>query len=139
MKINIKPSDCRFIINSDKRKVICILEGTEDVVIDFTDPGLLWLFSAKERMDLRMPNRFDGVATCAAEDEWDEEVGKALAFYRMKEKFVNSFYKRVQYAVTRAAHRIDKIVNLSNAYLEQTDKNQTNRRNWLEKRIGDNF
>ena len=28
-KLNIHPEDCRFIVNEEKRKVICLIENTD--------------------------------------------------------------------------------------------------------------
>ena len=39
MKINIRPKDCRFIVDQEKRKVICIIDNTENKLFDFIDYG----------------------------------------------------------------------------------------------------
>lgn len=75
-----------------------------------------------------MPKRFWGIATCAEDDEWDEEKGKFLAFSRAKNKLNNSFFKRAQlYIDTFDKSLNDSILilnNLGNKLTVNADRRQ---------------
>ena len=36
-KFNVKPSDCRYIVNEEKRTVVCLIENTDCMFIHFAD------------------------------------------------------------------------------------------------------
>lgn len=92
MKINIKPQDCKFYVNKEKRKIVCVLEGTRDLLTTFIEcndnADYFWLDKC-----LILPNRFVGIATCSTDDEWDEAFGRTLAFKRLKDSFYTAFFK----------------------------------------------
>ena len=105
-KFNVKPSDCRYIINEEKRTVVCLIEHTDCLFIHFAENNfdipwdcMYYLCNSKPmnrslRKKFFMPKRFWGIATCAEDDEWDVEKGKFLAFSRAKDKLNKSFFKR---------------------------------------------
>lgn len=107
-KFNVKPSDCRYIVNEEKRTIVCLIENTNCMFIDFAENNfdIPWncmdgLWSRKPMNKLfcnkfYMPKRFWGIAICSEDDEWDVEKGKFLAFSRAKNKLNNSFFKRAQ-------------------------------------------
>ena len=124
-KFNIHPDDCRYIVNEDKRKVICLIENTKTMFIDFAERNFdipcdcmdySYLRPTRNLYDkLLMPKRFWGVATCAEDDEWDEEKGRLLAFTKAKNKLNNSFFKRAQlYVDTFDKSLNDAILILNN-------------------------
>ena len=140
-KFNVRPSDCRYIVNKEKRTIVCLIEHTEYMFTDFAEAnfdipydclGGWWgdrkstnkHFSKK----LYMPKRFWGIATCAEDDEWDEEKGKFLAFSRAKNKLNNSFFKRAQlYIDTFDKSLNDSILilnNLGNKLTVNADRRQ---------------
>lgn len=98
----IKMSDCKFYVNEEKRTVVCVIPDTEDEVKEFiwsslSDINGINLYrtvSYKLNEKLTLPNSFIGKAVCAPEDEWNEEVGRKLAFARAKNKLYTSFFKR---------------------------------------------
>lgn len=138
MKINIKPDYCRYIVNEEQRKVVCIIDNTEDLVRQFIG----WPFEMKMAMPdkvidkIALPKRFTGIATCAPEDEWDVEVGKALAFSRAKYKLGVSFFKRANYMVNEIDAQLSELLDAFNSYGEHLEKNQEKRRSWLVEKIG---
>lgn len=138
MKINIKPDVCRYIVNKDQRKVVCIIDNTSNLVRQFIG----WPFSLRMPIPSRvmdkitMPNRFVGIATCAPEDEWDEEVGKALAFSRAKYKLNVSFFKRANYMMNEIDNELSEMLDSFNSYGERLEKNQEKRRQWLVDKVG---
>lgn len=115
MDINIKQSECRFIIKEEERKVICIMENTENFVYQFFEIFHKPYFMSNSDWNfLTMPNRFTGIATCNSEDEFNEEFGRKLAFYKMKEKLCTSFFKRAQVFVDSIGDYHDKVCNNAN-------------------------
>ena len=134
MKVNIRPKDCQFIVNEQERKVICILEGTRSLVMNFVDMNFFGL-SAKEYNELKMPNRFTGIATCSAGDEWDEEVGKAIAFGKLKYKVNTSLFKRGNKLVEMLDKKLNRIIEQFDTYGEKINANEEKRRKWVEARM----
>jgi len=125
----IKMSDCRFYVNEDERTVVCVIpqvieDGayrnfTSDMVTDFIQDNFMfpeidfhYAMESRLRDELKMPSTFMGKAVCAPEDEWDEEVGKLIAFSRAKDKCYKSFFKRANHFVQtidrRLGHMIEK-------------------------------
>lgn len=138
MKINIRPRNCRFIVNEQERKVICILEDTRDLVTDFVDINSWdcpFNLSKKEYGELKMPNRFTGIATCAPEDKWDEELGKAIAFGKLKYKINASMFKRGNKLVEMLDKKVNHIVEQFDSYGQKINANEEKRRNWVDTRM----
>lgn len=101
MKINITKKNARFIVNEEKRKVVCIIDNTANLFLKYAEKNLRikpdcdvpW-GDSKLYPRLKMPKRFIGMATCSANDNFDVETGKLIAFSRAKDKINNSFFKR---------------------------------------------
>lgn len=69
----------KYIVNKEKRTVVCILSNcSRDVskAIDKYFREIMILF------DVNINDKYVGVAKCSPEDEWDEKIGKKLAFSR---------------------------------------------------------
>lgn len=99
--LNITPEDCRFIVKPEARKVICLIENTKNLFLNFAKENLnipYYCTDCGKPSDLTyrlsMPNIFKGVATCSEDDEWDEEIGKLIAYSRAKDSLNQSFFKR---------------------------------------------
>lgn len=140
MKYNIIPENCKFIVNKEKRRVVCILEYSNDLFIDFILSNCelgkqLWP-SYKVFSPLIMPNRFIGIATCSENDEWDEEIGKRIAFSRMKDKVNRSFFKRAKTYIQLVDGWINDTVDLLNKIGEKLEINQVKRYEYLNSLIG---
>ena len=139
MKINVKPTseNVRFIIQPERRKVICIISNTKHYLGDFVDLwGNNWCVPWKVEDILRMPDRFVGVATCDENDEWDEEIGKSIAFSRAKYKLHNSFFKRANTFVNECDRTLTKLITSLNDYGEQLSANAEKREKWITEKVG---
>ena len=97
----IKMSDCRFYVNEDKRTIVCVIPNTKYMLEDFAKEHFKWNdFDFDFGIDydymksLYLPNSFKGKAICAENDEWNEELGRMLAYSRAKDKCYKSFFKR---------------------------------------------
>lgn len=151
MKFNIVPEQCTFVINKEKRTVVCYMESTRAMFINFIDEhcyvcstpfslsfrggNLNQLFSK-----LEMPNHFIGVAKCSENDVWDEKIGRTIAFERMKEKILRSFFKRADtffsmvdgyldnffFEINELGAKLEKQQELQQEYIESKVKGATN-------------
>lgn len=139
-KFNVRPSDCRYIVNKEKRTIVCLIEHTECMFTDFAERnfdipydclGGWWNKKTTNNQfykKLYMPKRFWGIATCAEDDEWDEEKGKFLAFSRAKNKLNNSFFKRAQLYIDTFDKSLNNSIlilnNLGNKLTVNADRRQ---------------
>ena len=126
----IKMSDCRFYVNEEKRTVVCVIPKTRNMVFDFiTDhfyEGNIAVFYGRKRENLLMPRSFTGKAVCAPEDEWNEETGKLIAFYKAKDKCYTSFFKRIDLFIDGTDESLNRFVNIVDDFsiklLHKTEK-----------------
>ena len=129
----IKMSDCRFYVNEAERTVVCVIphsieEGdwrkfTSDMVTDFIHdnfmfPEIDFHYSLESKLadELKMPSTFMGKAVCAPEDEWNEELGKMIAFSRAKDKCYKSFFKRANHFVQTIDRRLGDMIEQFNDF-----------------------
>lgn len=120
MKVNIKEQDCLFYVNEEKKTVTCVINT----------PRPLW--SMKFQTFLRtnckkpMPSRFVGVARCDPRDEFNEEIGRKIAYYKAKQRFFNAFFKRaneyVNYRDMLLNEEVDKFTKLGISVTENLNK-----------------
>ena len=118
----IKMKDCKFYVNEDKRTVVCVIPYTGSMLIDFIwehfDWGDISMCDSISsiRKDLIMPRSFVGRAKCAAEDEWDEELGRKIAFSRAKDKCYKSFFKRANRFIQVVDARLGDMITMFNDF-----------------------
>lgn len=145
MKLNINSKDCKYIVNKDKRKVVCIIENTSGMFIDFmsknfkvffSDNGPFW-GSMKFDKQLRMPHRFVGVATCSDEDEWNEETGRLIAYSRAKDNLNKSFFKRANLYVNTIDNEVERATEVLNILGQKLTTNTARRHEKISALIGE--
>lgn len=119
----IKMSECKFYVDEEARTVICVIPRTEHMVLDFIwehfdwpDVNLSDAIDYRMRHDIKMPKSFMGKAVCAAEDEWNEETGRMIAFSRAKDKCYKSFFKRANKFVQTVDRRLGDMIELFNDF-----------------------
>jgi hypothetical protein len=122
-KINIKPEHCYFYVNKEAGKVTCVLFDTKYLLENFlNDNGTRTPFFYPD-FKVELPNKFVGIASCSPEDEWNEELGKRIAFMRMKRKFYTAFFN----AATKFFNDVDKyteaLIDCINRYGEKISEN----------------
>lgn len=116
----IKMSDCKFYVNEEEKTVVCVIPDTTFMLNDFINENFRFSdFDLGEALWLgyksyRMPRSFMGKAVCAAEDEWDEELGRMIAFSRAKDKCYRSFFKRANALVNTMDRRLNDMMNMLN-------------------------
>ena len=138
MKHSIKREDVKYFVNEEKRTVVAVLEGTECLFTDFMyeNDGPLPCRDYYELDDrYSLPNRFVGIAKCSVNDEWNEQLGKLIAFDRLKEKVNNSFVKCANKYVEDIDKSINTFCNNTQAYLNKLASNSDRRRNLINQLI----
>ena len=131
-RFNVKPEDCRYIVNEEKRKVICLIENTKYSFLNFANDnfvvspdslsnpwGTITLPNLHDH--LLMPNRFCGIATCSDTDEWDEETGRLIAYSRAKDNLNKSFFKRANFFINTVDRHVNDAVNTLNRLGEKLE------------------
>ena len=144
MKFNVKPNDCQFVVNEEKKTVVCIYEGCRLDFIYFINDNCKmnpfisrdpWAESLYEKMI--MPNRFIGLAVCGPDDEWDEKTGRLIAFSRMKDKLNKSFFKRANTFFNTVDRWLDESAALVNQIGEKLEVNAERRHNLITSLVGE--
>ena len=138
MKHSIKREDVKYFVNEEKRTVVAVLEGTECLFVDFMyeNNGPLPCRDYYELDDrYSLPNRFVGIAKCSVNDEWNEQLGKLIAFDRLKEKVNNSFIKCANKYVEDIDNEINTFCCNTKAYLDKLASNSDRRKNLINQLI----
>ena len=146
MKINITKDKARFIVNKDVRKVVCIIDRTSDLFLDYVDQNLkiipycdnIW-DADRSRLypKLKMPNKFIGIASCNSDDEFSVETGKLIAFSRAKDKIHNSFFKRANTYVNTIDGWLADAVESINNYGTKIELNTKRRHDKIASIVGE--
>jgi hypothetical protein len=119
----IKMSDCRFYVDEVERVIVCVIPHTERMLREFIQDHFRWndidmdfAIGYHFESKLCMPNSFMGKAVCAEEDEWNEELGKKIAFSRAKDKCYKSFFKRANLLVQTLDRRLGDMIEAFNDF-----------------------
>ena len=142
----IKMSDCKFYVDEAARTVVCVIPKTKDMVenfimehFKFNDFDFMFILNWNwSDNNLKMPNSFMGKAVCAAEDEWNEETGRMIAFSRAKEKCYKSFFKRANAFVQALDRRLGDMITQFNDFGMKLEDKREALHTKIEERIGAN-
>lgn len=144
MNFNVSKDNATFFVNPEKRKVICIIDNTELMFLDFIEANLPiktcccgWWKERQFEKELEMPGRFVGVATCSQDDEWNEETGKIIAFSRAKDNLNRSFFKRANTYVNTIDDWLSRAVEKINAYGDKVTINTDRRHERIDELLGE--
>lgn len=140
MKHSIRKEDVTYIVRPDQKKVIAYIEGTQWMFTDFISenyPNFQGFWDDPLEAKLKMPARFVGIATCGPDDVWDENVGRLIAFDRMKENLNKSFFKRANTFVAEMEKRLDLFCDRTNAYGMKLETNMNRRKKVIAKVLGE--
>lgn len=132
--------DCKFFVNEEKRTVVCVIEGMKyrvysdlDRAINSAGGAVIMLGESKVA---RLKDRFVGKAVCSSEDEWDENIGKLLAYSRAKHKFYRSYFKHLNHIMYDIDCQLDEVQAHFNKFGDQIGKSFDQMQKTLEERIG---
>ena len=144
MNFNISKENATFYVNPEKRKVVCIIDNTKMMFLDFIEANLpiktycnsIW-GNSKFENKLLMPRQFMGIATCSPDDEWNEETGKIIAFSRAKDNLNRSFFKRANTYVNTIDDWLSQAVEKINAYGDKVTINTDRRHERIDELLGE--
>ena len=141
MKHSIRKEDVTYVVRPEQKKVIAYIEGTQWMFTDFVNENypsapIFWCDEPLEEK-LKMPNKFIGVATCGPDDVWDENVGRLIAFDRMKDNLNKSFFKRANTFVAEMEKRLDIFCDRVNGYGMKLETNMNRRKEIINKILGE--
>lgn len=136
----IKMSDCKFYVNEDKRVVVCVIPRTRRMVSDFIQQhfefnDINFWYALENVNKIHMPDSFIGKAVCAPEDEWDEELGRMIAFSRAKDKCYKSFFKRANTFVQQVDRRLGNMIEMFNDFGLKLESKKETLTGMIEERI----
>ena len=138
----IKMSDCKFYVNEAERVVVCVIPNTQCMVERFIYEHFRWrdfdmvdLMTYYTEQSLYMPDSFMGKAVCSADDEWDEELGRMIAFSRAKDKCYRSFFKRANQYINALDRRLGEMVSTFNDLGSKLDAKREALERQIEERV----
>lgn len=134
----------RYIVKENERKVICVIHTDDfDEVRNFSEfaqdycNSIMWYRNRKVMEQLKLPHKaFVGIATCAPEDEWDEALGKKLAYARAKYKYDDAFFKRANLLINEMDKHIDGLYTELNKYGAKLSNSSVKRHEELQEKLG---
>ena len=136
----VSKEDVVYIVDEKKRKVVAYVEGTKYELVNFIseNKGILpdWFDLPKLHDKLLMPNKFIGIATCSPDDEWNPEIGKLIAYHRMKTNMSKSFFKHAETYYKLMLKKVDETVDLINVYGNKLTANYNRRIETINQTVG---
>lgn len=83
----------KYVVDEKKRVIVAIMEDT-------AEDAILYMYRKRFFLDIfpfevRMKDKYVGVARCCEEDEFDVNLGKELAKKRVLEKYYTDFLKAI--------------------------------------------
>ena len=136
----VSKEDVVYIVDEKKRKVVAYVEGTKYELVNFIseNKGILpdWFDMPKLHDKLLLPNKFIGIATCSPDDVWNPEIGKLIAYHRMKTNMSKSFFKHAETYYRLMLKKINETVDLINIYGNKLTANYKRRIETINQTIG---
>lgn len=136
----VSKEDVIYIVDEKKRKVVAYVEGTKYELINFIseNKGILpdWFDMPKLHDKLLMPDKFVGIATCSPDDEWNPEIGKLIAYHRMKTNMSKSFFKHAETYYKLMLKKVNETVDLINIYGNKLTANYKRRIETINQTVG---
>ena len=155
MKVNISKSDCNFYVNKDKRTVVCVIkeikqqDGSKmpvrlmllnylrEILHKHEDPKLgvnIMLCNLGEK--LMMPSVITGKSTCSNEDEWNEQLGREIAYARARQTLYKNFYRRATLVSNSISDNLDNIIEDFNLLGQKLTNAQTGIQSRIDEALG---
>ena len=151
MNWSVSKKNCKFYIDKEHGKVVCVIPNTKNAAREFLEDQYItltqsinWESTSKDNSiqqvlrALQMPNSFSGIATCHPEDTFDEEIGKLIAYNKARRKLNVSLFKRLNLYVRRLDAEFNNLINDCNAYGKKQDEREAIRKKKIEECLNDN-
>lgn len=138
-EINMKTA--KFFIHPEKRKVVCVIENCsydflnficEKTRMDYPINKVNGDWREQDSKSFLMPDSFTGIATCGEGDEWNEKIGKMIAFNRAKEKWGTSFFKRANRFMAEHNKIFEETCDIIDEFGCKLNENLTNMGNKIQ-------
>lgn len=123
----MRREDVKFKVDENKRTIVCWVEGTENMFIDFYTDNFNGCPTYHTFEKCKMPNRFVGKAVCSQDDVWNEELGKLIAYDRMKTALNKSFFNAAKRCVDYQDKCLGDFCDIVNSYGEKLSRNGVRR------------
>ncbi len=135
-----QPENCHFIVKKEEGKIICIMDHTQfhaaSYFINNVETRLIDAYIPKVKY--LMPDRFVGIATCSADDVWDEQIGRAIAYNRALKKYSTSFFKHINIMINEVDDALDRFTGMTNNYGAKLAAAIDSSDNWISKKTTPN-
>ena len=96
MKISVSQNDCNYIVDKENRRIICIYRPPCRIVVNYINATCPYVFMPEKLYEsMTLKSYYRGIAVCTEGDEWDEDFGKLVAFNKVREKYYNAVWRRV--------------------------------------------
>ncbi len=136
----IKMSDCKFYVNEDERVVVCVIQNTKYMFEDYVCDHFRWkdfdIGYLLPSNTYEMPDSFMGKAVCSENDEWNEDLGRKIAFSRAKDKCYRSFFKRANSLINGIDRRLGEMVDSFNTFGDNLSKKKDNLQYQIDQELG---
>lgn len=132
---SIGKNDVNYVINKEKRVIVAYIDCLEGMFEHFLLAHNAPMPSKK--INLQMPHRMTGKAYCSEEDEWNEEIGKTIAFDRLKNKIGDSFFKRANLYYDTLSEEVEKIADELDSYGESLSHCSEHRKDKINDWLGE--
>lgn len=118
----INYEDVRFFQNPDERKTIALYEGCGvDAYSDFirvTNEASVEGFITVDMIpeELFIPNTIRAISTCHDQDQWDPEIGKKQAYFKLLRSYNKMKNRAISRMIKKLNNQIKATDKLSNYY-----------------------
>lgn len=151
MRFNITTDNAKFFVNKEKKTVVCVIEDTRKLFHDFVNTNFRistdcdQIYNCTHGINgydsildekMLMPNKFVGIAKCGENDEWDENIGRIIAFSRAKNNLITSFFKCAQTYVYYIDNWLNEAVNIFNTLGLKLSENKAKRDEYIAILVG---
>lgn len=94
-----------FIVNEEKRTVVCIITTVDDMADRLAKYGL----ADDQYDDIEDVRIYKGIAKCCPQDTWDESYGKKLAEWRAARKRKTDINNEISDYIVSMYERLDTL------------------------------
>ena len=132
VKDNLREENCKFYVNKEKRTITCVYAPERCSSIVWNDSyafiDTVRMYDHDDLLDLK--GHYAATAVCAPEDEWNECIGKRVAFLKVRKKFYKSYFNAVNKYITAMDKYMNNYVEIMNnfgARIENSIKHEEER------------
>jgi len=140
MNFSINKKNCKFYVDKENKKVVCVIPKTDLMAVKFIEAtSNIHIYHLNDNIadKLVMPRQFTGIATCHEEDVFDEEMGKLIAYNKARHKLNCSLFKRLNIYASFLDNKLNDFIDNCNNYGEKQGKREQVRENKIKEHFGE--